>query len=69
MRPARISATAPGTPVKGGSKVRMVCGIDSFILADGRLKQQKRRDRMKKHEPSGSGIGLVAPDVSRWDLG
>jgi hypothetical protein len=46
MRPARISASAPGTSVKGGSKVRVFSGIVSSILADGRYKQQNRFPKM-----------------------
>jgi hypothetical protein len=34
MFPAQTSANAPGTSVKGGSKVRGCSGIGSFILAD-----------------------------------
>src|SRR5579875_2037113 len=30
MRPARMSASAPGTSVNGGSKLRGLCGIISF---------------------------------------
>src|ERR1035437_4051580 len=45
MRPARTSASAPGTSVKGGSKVRADSGIDLSILADGGGKGQKGQAR------------------------
>jgi hypothetical protein len=46
MRPARISAKAPGTSIKGGFEG--ACGFchgTPSILADGGRKQQKRRPK------------------------
>src|ERR1039458_1903396 len=57
MRPARISARAPGTSVNGGSKLRGVCGITapSFSPMPGaNSKSAARRQRFwKEYEENG----------------
>src|ERR1035441_3004746 len=72
MRPARISATAPGTSVKGGSKVRAVSGIGSSILADGSGKRQKCRNRRQRcgfrfarHTPGTRKFGVFSEFTER----
>jgi hypothetical protein len=49
MRPACTSANAPGTSVKGGSKVRAVSGIGSSILADGGANSKSATRRRRFH--------------------
>src|ERR1700722_6381291 len=56
MRPARISAKAPGTSVKGGSKVRGELGMEFICIVAQILpgsKNAARRRRFFQHERGG----------------